>query len=184
MIQNINFRKFTDHLSHASLLTIPGEATASVLTIQASLGLFAVASAIKSEKLKADDPATQLLHTQLSILKEQLEAAANRCFSAGKALNAAIVGADKAEQDTLFKECAEANLQTARLAADLTKPMSALVDLDDPMASSVAQPAMVIIGTWLGAARLNANFFIPHLDATTADDYILQFKNLTEAVNG
>ena len=62
--------------------------------------------------------------------------------------------------------------------------MSALVNLDDPMASSVAQPAMVIISTCLEAARLNANFFIPHLDATTADDYILQFKNLTEAVNG
>ena len=181
MIQNINFRKFTAHLSHATLLTIPGEATAAVLTIQAAMGLFAVSSAIKSEKLCADDQATRLLQTQFGILKEQLEATANRCFTAGKALNAAIVAEEKKEQEALFGECAEANLQTARLAARL---LGSLAAIDDPMVSSVAQPALVVTGTCLEAARLNANFFTPHLDAAKADDYILQFKNLTEAVNG
>lgn len=184
MIQKINFRKFTDHLSHATLLTIPGEATAAVLTIQAAMGLFAVSSAIKSEKLCADDQATRLLQTQFGILKEQLEATANRCFTAGKALNAAIAAEEKKEQEALFGECAEANLQTARLAADLSRLLGSLAAIDDPMVSSVAQPALVVTGTCLEAARLNANFFTPHLDAAKADDYILQFKNLTEAVNG
>lgn len=140
MIQNINFRKFTDHLSHATLLTIPGEATAAVLTIQAAMGLFAVSSAIKSEKLCADSKATRLLQTQFGILKEQLEATANRCFTAGKALNAAIVAEEKKEQEALFGECAEANLQTARLAADLSRLLGSLAAIDDPMVSSVAQP--------------------------------------------